>query len=122
MVDTPIYTLYRRDAPITSIEAAESLNVTNREKMVLTAISTFPNGCISDDVRNYCARNYNMFSYSGVTARYKSLKEKNLITYLTDIEGNDVKRAGASGRNQRVMVLNLVEHQYELPMSRGSHD
>lgn len=30
-----LYTLYRSDAPQTSIEAAEALDVTKREKMVL---------------------------------------------------------------------------------------
>ena len=108
-----LYTLYRSDAPQTSIEAAEALDVTKREKMVLEAIGAFPSGCISDDVRNYCAQHYNIHSYSSVTARYKSLQEKGLIEILLDADGNEVKRKGESGRNQRVMVLK--DRHLELP-------
>ena len=52
-------------------------------------------------------------SYSSVTARYKSLQEKGLIEILLDADGEEVKRKGESGRNQRVMVL--AERQLELP-------
>ena len=110
-----LYTLYRSDAPQTSIEAAEALDVTKRDKMVMEAIGAFPSGCISDDDRNYCAQHYNIHSYSSVTARYKSLQEKGLIEILLDTDGNEVKRKGESGRNQRVMVLK--ERQLELPWS-----
>ena len=105
--ETPAYTLYRREAPDTSIEAAEELDVTTREKMVLEAISAFPTGCISADVRHYCAQHHNIHSYSSVTARYKSLEEKELIEYTGE------KRKGDSGRNQRVMVRK--ERQLVLP-------
>ena len=111
--ETPTYTLYRRDAPDTSIEAAEELDVTKREKMVLGAIKALQaqagtlRGCISDDVRNYCTQHHNIHSYSSVTARYKSLEDKGLIEYTGE------KRKGESGRNQRVMVP--AAPQLELP-------
>ena len=112
---TEIYTLYRRDAEETSIEAAEKLDTTKLETIVLGAIKSFPHGCISDQVRWYCAQHHNVLSYSSVTARYKALKEKGLIEYLMDEEGNHVKRAGNSGRNQKVMVLKKkqMEIHYE---------
>jgi len=95
MSDLP---LFSRNSPQTSIDAAKSLDVTAREKMVLQAIKAFPNGCISDDVRTYCAERFNIHSYSSVTARYKSLADKKLIHFTGET------RKGASGKNQRVMV------------------
>ena len=47
-------TLYRSDAPDTSIEAADGLDTTKLEGLVLKAISKFDKGCISDDIRKYC--------------------------------------------------------------------
>lgn len=90
--------LYRANAPITSIEAAESLDVTRLEKIVLEAIK-YHQPCISDDVRSYCAANHNIHSYSSVTARFRSLEDKGLIVYTGE------KKPGWSGRNQRVMQL-----------------
>lgn len=117
---TEIYTLYRRDAEETSIEAAEKLDTTKLETIVLSTIKLFPNGCISDQVRKHCAQHHNILSYSSVTARYKALKEKGLIEYLMDEEGNHVKRAGNSGRNQKVMVLK--KKQMEFPWNTSALD
>ncbi len=46
---TEIYKLYRRDGDVTSIEAAESLNVNRMERIVYDVIDRFgPFGCIQD--------------------------------------------------------------------------
>ena len=95
--------LYRSDASDTSIEAAEQLDATRLERMVLEAIQKLNSGCISDDVRKYCEAKYGVKSYSSITARFCSLERKGLITYTGE------KRLGASGRNQRVMVVNKNE-------------
>jgi hypothetical protein len=96
-----VTTLYRADASDTSIEAAQSIDPTKLERLVLRAIKSSPNGCISDDVRRFCKENYNIKSYSSVTARFASLARKGLIRYTGE------KRPGDSGRGQRVMVANL---------------
>lgn len=49
-----VRTLFRADAPDTSIEAACSIDPLKLEGLVLRAIMASPNGCISDDVRRYC--------------------------------------------------------------------
>lgn len=93
-----IYKLVRRDAPDTSIEAAESLDVSRLENLVLGVIASFPDGCISDEVRKACEEKYQLSNYSSVTARYASLHSKGLIEYTGQ------KRQGDSGRNMRVMI------------------
>lgn len=93
-METNVKTLYRADGPNTSKEAAVSLKVGKMEQLVLDTISSFKDrGCISDEVRDALPG----YSYSAVTARYKALKDKNLIRIDTRV----VK--AASGRNQRVM-------------------
>ena len=89
--------LYRKYGPYTSREAAESLDLSRLEDIVLSVISGFPDGCISDQVVNVCIREYTITKYPSVTARYKSLSDKGLIFYTGE------KRRGESGRNQRVM-------------------
>ena len=46
---TPVHQLVRRDDPVTSYEAAEKVDTTKLEKMVLEAIKGFPEGCIAED-------------------------------------------------------------------------
>ena len=61
-MDTQTEHLYRANAPITSIEAAESIDVTHLEKIVLDVVKYYTreaasacyDGCISDDVRKRC--------------------------------------------------------------------
>jgi len=90
---TPAYKLVRKNDPSTSYAAAEQLNVTEMERIVLHTISQFPDGCISDDVLAAIPQ----YRYSTVTARYKQLKEKGLVIV------DDTKRKGESGRQQLVM-------------------
>lgn len=91
--ETPVKHLYRADSPSTSREAAESIDPTRLEGMVLGVIRNIQ-PCISDEVRG----KFPGFSYSSITARYKALYTKGLINYTGD------KRPGVSGRGQRVMV------------------
>ena len=96
MFGTEARKLARKDSPDTSKEAAAKLNPAGLEKEVYDVI-----GVISDEVR---AALPHVSSYSSVTARYKALKEKNLIVATAK------KRPGVSGRNQHVMV----ERKYQL--------
>ena len=95
MKDTPTKHLFRSGGPDTSKEAAESLDVSKMEYVVYNAINAFGHsGCISDEVRQ---RLHGM-NYGTVTARYKALSEKGLISYTGK------RRPGLSGRNQQEMV------------------
>ena len=94
LFDTPAFKLVRNDDPNTSHDAAEQLDVSKMERIVLAAITSFADkGCISDDVLNIIPNH----RYSTVTARYKQLKEKGLIFV------DNRKRKGESGRQQLVM-------------------
>jgi len=91
--------LARRNDPDTSHEAAQSIDSTTLERMVYEAILSFGSrGCISDEVRAM----YPWLPYSSVTARYKSLLDKK---YITD---TGARRAGKSGKNQRVLIANTT--------------
>lgn len=93
-IETPAYKLVRRDDPSTSHEAAEQVDATRMERIVLDTIRTFgTDGCISDDVLALL----HGYRYSTVTARYKQLKEKGLIIV------DDRKRKAESGRQQLIM-------------------
>lgn len=97
--------LYRTGAPDTSVAAAYEVNTSRLEKMVHDVIRSFGvKGCISDDVREVMSD----FAYSSVTARYRSLEEKELIRYTGE------KRKGLSGRGQRVMVVDSHPIQRDL--------
>lgn len=86
--------LVRKNAPETSIDAAERVNTTKLEKIVYEAIKTFPDGCISDQVQDVL----DMYAYSSVTSRFSALALKGYIKYTGET------RKGRSGRNQRVMI------------------
>lgn len=92
---TSPYKLVRRQDPDTSYESAAKVDSAGLEAMVYAAISTFRNGCTSDELRALP-----MFAgkpYSSVTARYKALMDKCLI------EDTGERRAGNAGRPMRVM-------------------
>ena len=98
--------LHRKDSPETSVEAANSIaDLTSElEEIVFKIIRDFGDvGCISDDVRKVAKDTYDIHSYSSITARYKSLGDKGYITYTGG------KRAGNSGRNQRIMVAGIAD-------------
>ena len=86
-------TLYRKQDPNTSCEAAQSVDTSKLERLVYEAIKSFGDrGCISDEVR----AKFPNLSYSSVTARYKALGDKGFIVF-------DGTRKGASNRQQRIM-------------------
>ena len=88
--------LVRRDGMDTSRDAANEVCTTKLEEEVYMVIKAAGRvGMISDEVRRAMPH---VTSYSSVTARYKSLKEKRLIV------ATDGRRKGNSGRNQSVMV------------------
>jgi len=94
LFNTPAYKLARSRDPSTSHDAADKLDVSKMERVVLAAITSFgSSGCISDDV----LRILPAYRYSTITARYKQLKEKGLVFVDTR------KRRGESGRQQLIM-------------------
>jgi len=89
---TAPFKLVRNQDPVTSHEAAQTVDSTKLEQMVYEAIKGFPDGCISDEILNM----YPQYPYSSITARYRALLDKGYI------EVTGVKR-GRFGRNQRIM-------------------
>tara|TARA_R100000458_G_C8266445_1_gene241468 strand:+ start:1492 stop:1809 length:318 start_codon:yes stop_codon:yes gene_type:complete len=92
-IPTPAYKLVRNNDPSTSHEAAEKLDVSKMERIVLQTINKFPNGCISDDVLNALPE----YRYNTITPRYIQLKEKGYVI----VDGT--KRKGNSNKPQQVM-------------------
>jgi hypothetical protein len=87
-------TLVRRNDPDTSHDAANKVDTSKLEALVYRTIGSFgETGCISDEVRE-C---FPDLPYSSITARYRALLDKGLI------EDTGLRRAGRSGRNQRVL-------------------
>ena len=94
LFDTPAFKLVRRDDPDTSHDAAESLPVSDMERIVADTIARFgAAGAISDQIVDALPH----LRYSTITARYKQLKEKGLVKV------DHRKRKGKSGRGQLVM-------------------
>lgn len=88
-------TLVRRNAPVTSIEAAATLDSASMEQRVYEVIATFEHGCIQDEVLEIL-HNY---PYSSVTARFRTLLNRG---YIID---TGLTRPGKSGRQQRVLKI-----------------
>ena len=93
---SPIFKLHRKDSPETSVQAAHAVDTIKLEQMVYEAIKGFPDGCISDQILEI----YPEYPYSSITARYRSLLDKDYI----EIIGT---RVGRSGKKQRVMKAKL---------------
>ena len=95
---TPSYKLHRKDGPSTSKMAAESINPSHLESLVLDVIETFgSDGCISDDVIAAFERDNSRHRHNSITARYKALKDKGLVIV------DDSVRKGERGRYQMIM-------------------
>lgn len=88
-------TLVRKDSPVTSIEAAASIDTTRMEQIVYETIARFDQGCIQDEV----LANLPQYPYSSVTARFRALLDKG---YIID---TGLTRAGKSGRQQRILKI-----------------
>ena len=91
---TEPFKLVRKEDPITSHEAAQTVDSTKLEQIVYEAIKGFPDGCISDEVLDALPEH----RYSSVTPRYRALLDKGFI----EISGT---RLGRSGKKQRVMKV-----------------
>lgn len=86
---------YRKNPAITSVKAAESLNVGQLEDLIYNAIkSAGDRGMIADELLAM----FPTLSYSSVTARPASLKRKGLV------KDSGYMRNGRSGRAQSVLV------------------
>jgi len=92
--EDPTSMLYRNHATDTSIEAAESIDTTDLEKLILEDIE-FSGvwGMTQDDLLAMHPR----LSYSSITARPAALKRKGLIY------DSGERRLGKSGRRQAVL-------------------
>jgi len=94
MYGTPAFKLVRKDDPSTSFEAAVKVDTSRLERMVYEAIKAYgQDGCISDQI----VAQFSDLPYSSVTARYRALLDKGFI------EDTGQRRAGRSGRQQRIM-------------------
>lgn len=94
LFDLPAYKLVRRNDPSTSYEAAQSINPTRMQQIVLTAIKTL-GPCIYDDVLKWVDTHYEVYASSTISSRFNELQKKGLI----ELTGE--KRKGRSGRQQR---------------------
>lgn len=96
---TEPHKLARKHDPWTSHVAAEAVDSTQWEQRVYACIEALgKRGAIQDEVIALIRRRYGKVAYSTVTARFKALEEKGLITY----DGRT--RKGESGRPSRVRV------------------
>jgi len=92
---TKLKELFRRNASDTSIEAALSIEVTQLERMVLSAIKSAGNQGMT---QQELIEKFSNYSYSSITARPSALKRKGLIV------DSGERRVGKSGRKQAVLV------------------
>lgn len=88
-------TLVRKNDPITSIEAAATVDSASMEQRVYEVIASFEDGCIQDEVLAQLSN----YPYSSVTARFRGLLNKG---YIID---TGETRLGKSGRSQRVLKI-----------------
>jgi hypothetical protein len=89
--------LARRNAEVTSIQAAQQVNTVTAEELVYQTIATFDDGCIQDQVLDALPH----LPYSTVTGRFRALLDKGYIQTTGET------RPGRSGKQQR--VLKIVE-------------
>ena len=95
LFEIPAYKLVRRNDPSTSYEAAESIDPTKMQQIVLDAIKSI-GPCIHDEVWKYVQITHpNITSNSSVSSRFNELEKKGLI----ELTGE--KRKGRSNRKQR---------------------
>lgn len=99
MFDAPVFgthpdKLHRSNSTDTSVLAANSVNTTKLEQLVYEAIKLYGAvGCIQDELLSQ----FQGYPYSSITARFRALLDKGLI------EDTGMRRAGKSGRQQRVL-------------------
>lgn len=92
---TPVQFLFRKKDPDTSKAAAESVDTSALEEMVLNAIARHEaQGAIADQI----LEEFPSYPYSSITARFSALIRKGFVLDTGE------RRAGKSGRKQRVMI------------------
>jgi len=92
-------TLARAGDPSTSHAAARGVDTARWERRVLEVIRGFrERGCTQDEVIDAIHFKFGSVPYSTITARFKALQDKELITYKSR------KRKAKSGRMSRVRV------------------
>lgn len=92
--------LARRNCSPESMMAAQAVDTTKLEQLVYDTIATFEHGCIQDEVLYALPH----LPYSSVTARFRALLDKGYI------EDTGHRRAGRSGRMQRVIKIKEPDH------------
>lgn len=97
MFGTESLKLHRSNSTDTSIDAARSVDTRKLEQLVFEAVCSFPDGCIQDQVLSL----FPGYSYSSITARFRSLLDKQLIVDTGE------RRTCRSGRKQRVLIGNI---------------
>ena len=85
--------MVRATDPVTSMDAAESIDSTKLEQMVYEVIVMYPNGCTSDEV----LKHFPNHGVQTISPRFAPLIRKGFI------EDTGEKRKASSGRSQRVM-------------------
>jgi hypothetical protein len=85
--------MVRATDPVTSMDAAESIDSTKLEQMVYEVIAMYPNGCTSDEV----LKHFPNHGVQTISPRFAPLIRKGFI------EDTGEKRKASSGRSQRVM-------------------
>ena len=92
--DLPVHRVVRKDAPITSLIGANSVDMAKTTEEVYTAIESFgERGCISDEVRKVLSHR----AYGTVTSKYSWLKDQGYIKVDMRV------RKGKTGRPQHIM-------------------
>ena len=90
----PVHRVVRKDAPITSLIGANSVDMAKTTQEVYEAIESFgEDGCISDEVLSTLSHR----AYGTVTSKYSWLKEQGLIKVDMRV------KKGKTGRPQHVM-------------------
>lgn len=90
---------YRWNDPDTSIDAAESIDATRLEGIVLATLARNPNGLTSEEIADD-----NSIRLASITPRMAPLVRKQLVLRT------DEKRPGASGRDRYVYKLAPPKH------------
>jgi hypothetical protein len=85
--------MVRATDPVTSMDAAESIDSTKLEQMVYEVIAMYPNGCTSDEV----LKHFPNHGVQTISPRFAPLIRKGFI------EDTGEKRKASSGRSQRIM-------------------
>ena len=106
---TPAWKLHRNNSPDTSVDAAQHVDTTVMERLVFDEIARFGrHGCIQQNLLDRLVPH--AFSYSSITARFKALADKGMISRGPD------QRKGSTKRYQNVMRAVLDASKWHQPV------